>query len=79
MKEDPEQLIKHVGRRIAELREGAGLTQTELATRLGISPANLHRMERGDQNLTLRTMARVANALEVRVLDFLQPRRAGGQ
>ena len=73
MSEDPEQLLKQVGQRIAELRRGLGLTQKALAERLGISAPYMSQMEHGSENLTLRTMVKLAAALGVRTADLLEP------
>ncbi len=72
--EDPEILVQKVGRRIAELRKQAGLTQEELAERLGVGWRYLSRAERGE-NLTLRTMAKIANVLGVEVKSLLNKPR----
>ena len=50
---------------MAALRTTAGVTQEELAVRLGIATRNLQRLESGTQNLTLQTIERVAHALGV--------------
>jgi len=44
--------------RLAELREAANLTQSEIAERMGISQAAVSRIEKGDRNLYLSTLAR---------------------
>ncbi|MBK7402869.1 MAG: helix-turn-helix transcriptional regulator [Myxococcales bacterium] len=54
-----------MARRIAALRQELGLTQEELASKLGIAHKNVQRLESGRQNLTLQTLARVAKVLEV--------------
>ena len=64
-------LQKQVGRRIRELREKKGLSQEALA---GI--CNLHRtyvglIERGERNLTLSTIAVVADGLGVAPAELL--------
>ncbi len=64
--EDPEILVRKVGRRIAELRRKAGLTQEALAEELGVGWRYVSRAERGE-NLTLQTMAKIANVFGVRV------------
>jgi HTH-type transcriptional regulator / antitoxin HipB len=69
--EDAEKLKDHVGRRIAELRERAGLTQADVAETIGTTVSNLQRIEYGTQNVTLETLVKVANALGVKVADFL--------
>ena len=70
--EDPEKLIRRVGRRIAELRREAGLTQEELAETLGVGWRYISRTERGAENLTLETMAKLADALGVRARMLLE-------
>jgi DNA-binding transcriptional regulator YiaG len=64
-----------VGRRIHELRRKVGLTQEELAVSLRVGWRYVSRAERGEENLTLETLARVANALGVRVKSLLNEPR----
>jgi transcriptional regulator with XRE-family HTH domain len=45
------------------MREEAGLTQTEMAKRLGISQPTLNRLESGAQNTTLKTLGQLCRAL----------------
>lgn len=70
-REDPDQVIRDVGRRIGELRSGLGLTQEQAAERLDISLKGYQFIERGIQNLTIRTMVGVATMLGVRTADLL--------
>jgi transcriptional regulator with XRE-family HTH domain len=72
--EDPEFLVRRVGRRIAELRQRAGLTQEELAEQLGVGWRYLSRAERGE-NLTLRTLAKIANVFGVEAKSLLNKPR----
>ncbi len=67
---DPLEIVRAVGLRIGEAREHHGLTQAELAERLGIALRNLQRIERGEQNLTIQTIVKVANALGVPPSEF---------
>ena len=74
-------LPRTVGQRIAELRAAVGLTQEELADRLGIALKNLQRIE-GGQNLTLRSIERIARALGLTPMElFGEPSstRGGGR
>jgi HTH-type transcriptional regulator/antitoxin HipB len=64
-------LAQLVARRIAEIRSASGLTQEEFAARLDIATKNVQRLESGRQNLTLRTIERVAEALRVDGLALL--------
>lgn len=68
-----------IGRRVAELREEIGATQAELAERLGMDVANYQRIEHGRTNLTLRTLVRLAEALEVEPREILAPPSRGRQ
>jgi transcriptional regulator with XRE-family HTH domain len=72
VREDPDQIVLEVGRRVAELRRGGGMSQSQLAQKLGITPQSIQNIERGIQNLTLRTMVKLAAALEVPLLDLVE-------
>lgn len=52
-----------VGERVRHARETAGLTQRELAARMGTSQAAVARLEAGGVGATLTTLQRVAAAL----------------
>ena len=54
-----------IGRRIRELREERGLSQDELARRLGVHPQSLWRYEHGERNLSASKIKEVATALNV--------------
>lgn len=62
-KEDAERVTKDVGRLVAELRRAAGLTQEEFAEKIGMDSTNLQRIELGGQNLTIRSLVRLAAGL----------------
>lgn len=63
-------VVKDVGRRIAEIREASGYTQDTFARTLKATPQYVSRLERG-RNVTLHTLVRVANALKVSPQDLL--------
>lgn len=69
--EDPDTVIRDVGRRVAELRTGLGLTQDKFAEALGVSGVYVRRVEIGQENLTLRSLTRLAAMLGVRAMDLL--------
>ncbi|HTY40218.1 MAG TPA: UDP-N-acetylglucosamine 1-carboxyvinyltransferase [Candidatus Paceibacterota bacterium] len=54
---------KQIGQFVADLREGAGLTQEELAKALGTSQSAVARMEKGEQNFSTETLAKLSRAL----------------
>lgn len=73
--ESAEKVTRDIGRKLAELRARAGLTQEQLAERLDMETNNLQRIELGMQNLTVRTLVRLARALEVPVAHLFRPPR----
>jgi transcriptional regulator with XRE-family HTH domain len=70
---DPDRALRDVGRRIAELRRERGWTQERFAERLGLQTNNLQRIELGMQNLTVRSLVRLANGLGVGLGDLCVP------
>jgi transcriptional regulator with XRE-family HTH domain len=69
--EDPDVLLRKIGRRIRQRRQELDMTQKELADRLGITPSNITIIEHGEQNLTIRTLAKLAEALDVTVGELV--------
>jgi ribosome-binding protein aMBF1 (putative translation factor) len=67
------QLAAEVGERIHAAREAAGLSQRELARRMGTSQAAIDRLESGGVGATLTTLQRVATALGLEVNVELKP------
>lgn len=56
--------LAKIGGMIREARQGAGLTQTQLAAQLGTSQSAVNRIEKGQQNLTLDMISRIGSALD---------------
>ncbi|MCL2451945.1 UDP-N-acetylglucosamine 1-carboxyvinyltransferase [Candidatus Saccharibacteria bacterium] len=65
----PEQYRKKIGRLIAELRSSHGLTQADLAEKLGTSQPAINRVEKGTQNISLEIIARISDALNAEILS----------
>ncbi len=59
-----------IGRRIRIARTEAGITQGELAKRIGVSPSFVGHLERGTRQASLETLVSLANELDLSV-DFL--------
>jgi transcriptional regulator with XRE-family HTH domain len=59
------------GSRLRELRIARGLTQPEIAERVGTSASNISDLERGIKVPTLTTVARLADALDCNVSDLV--------
>lgn len=61
-----------LGKKIKEARKGIGLTQKQLADRLGTSPQNLAQYENGKRQPKLETLDRIATALGVDVWELYE-------
>ena len=72
MPDRPEAALKRVAKRIAEIRQAKGITQDEMAEKLGCATRNYQRIEYG-QNVTIKTLVRIANLLGVTVTDLVPP------
>ncbi len=59
-----------IGRLIAQIRQERGLTQAELAQRMGTSQSAINRMEHGKQNLSLETLGRVSDVLNKQLISL---------
>lgn len=71
---DPARLIRNVGARLGDLRREASLTQQDVADRLEVTLRYVQRVEAGEENLTLESLAHFANALRVPLESlFLAP------
>ena len=63
---------------IIKAREKAGLTQEQLAKRIGTKQPALSRLERGGFNrATIETLRKIAEALDVRLVVRLEPKKTG--
>jgi transcriptional regulator with XRE-family HTH domain len=61
-----------VGQRIRNLRKIQGLTQEELGERVQQPQSYIGAIERGEKNISLETLERIANALKVRVEELIK-------
>ncbi len=72
-------LLNHLGASVRALRHGLGLTQEELAERAHLHRTYVADIERGARNITLHSLATLAQGLGVRLCDvFQQIAVAGG-
>lgn len=53
-----------VAYKILQLRKQAGISQLELAKKIGAKQSNIARMEAGEQNFTIATVQKIAAAFE---------------
>ena len=60
-------ILRVIGENTRMYRERAGLTQANLAERVGVGTAFISRVERGQKRMRVETMMAVAEALNVSV------------
>ncbi len=64
---DATRLALEVGEKVRDAREAAGLSQRDLAARMGTSQAAVARLEAGGVGATLTTLQKVAAALDLKI------------
>lgn len=65
-------LVSAVGRRMRFLRQEKKLTLRQLATRVGVSPSLLSKIEIGSSSPSLFTIYKVAKSLQINLKDFFE-------
>ena len=76
-----EDVRRMVGRNVRRLRIAAGLSQAQLAERMGVDRAYVSGLELGQRNPTVITLWHVGKALGAKLrlfFDETTPRRRGG-
>lgn len=61
---------KLLGERIREFRKAKGLTQEQLAERVGVEPRHISRIEGGYNSPSIERLAKISEALNVPIKDF---------
>lgn len=71
---DKTEFLKDIGKKIRKVRLEKGLTQLDIVGRMhgDIDVTNISRIESGRTNPTIFTLYRLADALEVSILDLLK-------
>ena len=62
-----------VGRRVRELRTAQELSQEELAARAGLHRNYVGSVERGEREIGVTSLARLAGALGLSLAEFFEP------
>src|SRR5215213_4503443 len=62
--------MQRIGSLVRDARRHRGLTQQQLAERLGTSQSAVARIEQGNQNLTLELLDRLSTALESELINL---------
>ena len=64
-------ILSSVGAKIQSIREKKGITQDQLGEKTGMSSKYISAIERGKKNLTLLTLEKVAQGLDVEPFELL--------
>jgi len=59
-----------MSKKIAELREQRGWTQTKLAERLNVTRSHINKIEKGKANASIALLERIAKEFDVSIKDF---------
>ena len=65
-------IAKTVGKRLRSYRTGQALSQEKLAERAGLHPTYIGQVERGEKNLTIESLEKITNALDVSMASVFE-------
>ena len=71
-KSEPELLLKRLGKRVRELRVEKGLSQEGLALAAGLDRSYVGGVERGQRNIAVLNLKKIAHALGVKPSQLLE-------
>ena len=70
-------MSKEIGRKIMVYRTGIGMPQWELAEKVGLTQPHLSFIEKGQRTLSVDALARIATAMNCRIVDLLPVSQGG--
>lgn len=70
-KADKDKKLVRLGAAIRAKRKGLGVSQEELAIISGVERSNMGKIERGENNLSVLNLVRIAEALDAKAADIL--------
>lgn len=66
-----QELLVKIGLKIKQLREERNITQQDLAAACNFEKSNMSRIESGGSNLTIGTLFKISQGLDVRLTDIV--------
>jgi len=66
-----DELLKAFGRKVREARDRTGLTRAQLGDATGLAPSYIFEIENEGANVTLKTLAKLAESLKLGPRDLL--------
>lgn len=70
--EDKDKLLSDIGRTIRHFREESNLSQEELAHICNLDRTYIGGVERGERNLTIKSLEKIVHALDISFLEFFK-------
>ncbi len=70
VKDSEKKYLIALGKRIKTLRLEKNISQTEVAYRCGFDKSNYNTIESGKRNPTVTSLLKIANAIEVNLIDL---------
>jgi len=70
-KADKDKKLVRLGAAIRAKRKGLGISQEELAIISGVERSNMGKIERGENNVSILNLVRIADALDSKAADIL--------
>ena len=67
---DTEQRLVALGRAIRQKRRDAGISQEALAHHAGIDRSHMGKIERGERNVSVLNVLKIADSLDCKASDF---------
>ena len=64
-------VVQQFAKRLRELRDQRGISQEKLGSLAGVHRTYIGMLERGEKNITLGNMEKIAKALGVRLRDLI--------
>ena len=62
-----------LGKRIQSIREKKGLTQEQLEEKTGVNTKYISAVERGQKNVTIKTLEKIATGLDIELYQLFCP------
>ena len=70
--ESDREILKEIGSKIRNIRKTKGLSQMELSFKAELDRTYIGSVERGERNIAVINLHKIAKALEVNVSDFFE-------
>lgn len=72
MRRDSADILKRFGQRVRQLRKDAGYSQESFADKCGLDRTYMGGIERGERNVALRNIYRIAHALDISLSELME-------